>query len=189
MCIFQVSSAKVNMLHGKSNGSLTSQPRMVRIFPLLALNRNNAVPALYRNLSPRICNSLAFSTRPRLEFEHVAPSNTSGYTHTHTQSNALRRSFTCSFRLQQSNRVTMKLDVSYTDHSHIIGKGGLTIKRVMEETGCHIHFPDSNRSNHQEKSNQVSIAGEMEGVERARARVRVKKRDFIFDFIFLRYVE
>ncbi|KAG7197816.1 hypothetical protein KM043_001630 [Ampulex compressa] len=73
---------------------------------------------------------------------------------------------------KQSNRVTMKLDVSYTDHSHIIGKGGLTIKRVMEETGCHIHFPDSNRSNHQEKSNQVSIAGEMEGVERARARVR-----------------
>lgn len=80
-----------------------------------------------------------------------------------------------SFRLQQSNRVTMKLDVSYTDHSHIIGKGGLTIKRVMEETGCHIHFPDSNRSNHQEKSNQVSIAGEMEGVERARARVRVSR--------------
>ncbi|KAL0133462.1 hypothetical protein PUN28_000894 [Cardiocondyla obscurior] len=73
---------------------------------------------------------------------------------------------------QQSNRVTMKLDVSYTDHSHIIGKGGLTIKRVMEETGCHIHFPDSNRSNQQDKSNQVSIAGEMESVERARARVR-----------------
>ncbi|XP_070171625.1 protein bicaudal C homolog 1-B isoform X2 [Polyergus mexicanus] len=73
---------------------------------------------------------------------------------------------------RQSNRVTMKLDVSYTDHSHIIGKGGLTIKRVMEETGCHIHFPDSNRSNHQDKSNQVSIAGEMESVERARARVR-----------------
>ena len=67
----------------------------------------------------------------------------------------------------------MKLDVSYTDHSHIIGKGGLTIKKVMEETSCHIHFPDSNRSNHQEKSNQVSIAGDMEGVEKARARVRV----------------
>jgi protein bicaudal C len=67
----------------------------------------------------------------------------------------------------------MKLDVSYTDHSHIIGKGGMTIKKVMEETGCHIHFPDSNRSNMNEKSNQVSIAGELEGVERARARVRV----------------
>ncbi|CAD6208907.1 GSCOCG00010721001-RA-CDS [Cotesia congregata] len=73
---------------------------------------------------------------------------------------------------RQALRVTMKLDVSYTDHSHIIGKGGLTIKRVMEETGCHIHFPDSNRSNHQEKSNQVSIAGDMEGVEKARARIR-----------------
>nr|XP_033321637.1 protein bicaudal C homolog 1 isoform X3 [Megalopta genalis] len=82
----------------------------------------------------------------------------------------------------RSNRVTMKLDVSYTDHSHIIGKGGLTIKRVMEETGCHIHFPDSNRSNHQEKSNQVSIAGEMEGVERARARVRQKLTPLIFSF-------
>ncbi|XP_028167373.1 protein bicaudal C homolog 1 [Ostrinia furnacalis] len=72
----------------------------------------------------------------------------------------------------RSNRVTMKIDVSYTDHSHIIGKGGLTIKRVMEETGCHIHFPDSNRTSMVEKSNQVSIAGDMERVERARARVR-----------------
>lgn len=49
----------------------------------------------------------------------------------------------------------------------------------MEETGCHIHFPDSNRSNHQEKSNQVSIAGEIEGVERARARVRVSRSDSV----------
>lgn len=72
----------------------------------------------------------------------------------------------------KSNRVTMKLNVSYTDHSHIIGRGGLTIKRVMEDTGCHIHFPDSNRSNPMEKSNQVSIAGDLDGVERARARVR-----------------
>lgn len=71
-----------------------------------------------------------------------------------------------------NTRVTMKMDVSYTDHSHIIGKGGNTIRRVMAETNCHIHFPDSNRSNPNEKSNQVSIAGEMGGVERARARVR-----------------
>ena len=72
----------------------------------------------------------------------------------------------------KTNRVTMKMDVSYTDHSHVIGKGGNTIRRVMAETGCHIHFPDSNRSNPSEKSNQVSIAGEIEGVEKARARVR-----------------
>lgn len=79
----------------------------------------------------------------------------------------------------QSNRVTMKLDVSYTDHSHIIGRGGLSIKGVMEETGCHIHFPDSNRNNPNEKSNQVSIAGEIDGVERARARVRVSNESLI----------
>lgn len=68
----------------------------------------------------------------------------------------------------------MKMDVSYTDHSHIIGKGGLSIKRVMEETQCHVHFPDSNRSNPLEKSNQVSISGDIHGVESARSRVRVR---------------
>ena len=58
----------------------------------------------------------------------------------------------------QSNRVTLKMDVSHTEHSHVIGKGGNNIKRVMQETGCHIHFPDSNRgSNVQEKSNQVTL--------------------------------
>ncbi|GFR85330.1 protein bicaudal C homolog 1, partial [Elysia marginata] len=73
----------------------------------------------------------------------------------------------------QSNRVTLKMDVSHTEHSHVIGKGGNNIKRVMTETGCHIHFPDSNRgSNLQEKSNQVSIAGQPEGVEIARAQIR-----------------
>ena len=54
-----------------------------------------------------------------------------------------------------NTRVTMKMDVSYTDHSHFIGKGGNTIRRVMAETNCHIHFPDSNRSNPNEKSNQL----------------------------------
>lgn len=56
----------------------------------------------------------------------------------------------------QSNRVTLKMDVSHTDHSHVIGKGGNNIRTVMQETGCHIHFPDSNRSNQLEKSNQVN---------------------------------
>ncbi|XP_012936522.1 protein bicaudal C homolog 1-A [Aplysia californica] len=73
----------------------------------------------------------------------------------------------------KSNRVTLKMDVSHTEHSHVIGKGGNNIKRVMMETGCHIHFPDSNRGNSiQEKSNQVSIAGQPDGVETARAQIR-----------------
>lgn len=43
----------------------------------------------------------------------------------------------------------------------------------MEETRCHVHFPDSNRTNQTEKSNLVTVAGELMGVEKARARVRV----------------
>uniref|UniRef100_A0A3Q2Y2R9 Bicaudal C homolog 2 n=1 Tax=Hippocampus comes TaxID=109280 RepID=A0A3Q2Y2R9_HIPCM len=71
------------------------------------------------------------------------------------------------------NKVTLKMDVAYTEHSHVIGKGGGNIKKVMEVTSCHIHFPDSNRHNAAgEKSNQVSIAGPIEGVEDARRRIR-----------------
>ncbi|KAL4640996.1 hypothetical protein GN956_G11315 [Arapaima gigas] len=72
----------------------------------------------------------------------------------------------------KSNRVTLKMDVSHTEHSHVIGKGGNNIKKVMEDTGCHIHFPDSNRNSQAEKSNQVSIAGQPAGVEAARAKIR-----------------
>ncbi|XP_072164676.1 protein bicaudal C homolog 1-like [Diadema setosum] len=72
----------------------------------------------------------------------------------------------------KSNRVTLKMDVSYTEHSHVIGKGGAIIKKVMDDTKCHIHFPDSNRGSQQEKSNQVSIAGQITGVEQARAKIR-----------------
>ncbi|XP_077464718.1 bicaudal C homolog 2 [Stigmatopora argus] len=71
------------------------------------------------------------------------------------------------------NKVTLKMDVAYTEHSHVIGKGGGNIKKVMEVTSCHIHFPDSNRHNAAgEKSNQVSIAGPVQGVEEARRRIR-----------------
>uniref|UniRef100_A0A023GGC7 Putative vigilin n=1 Tax=Amblyomma triste TaxID=251400 RepID=A0A023GGC7_AMBTT len=70
------------------------------------------------------------------------------------------------------NRVTMKMDVSFTDHSYIIGKGGHNIQQVMDNTGCHIHFPDSNRNSHMDKSNQVSIAGTPSGVESARNQIR-----------------
>lgn len=65
----------------------------------------------------------------------------------------------------------------------------------MEDTQCHIHFPDSNRSKQFDKSNQVnrlntdphprhtttfhpyqvSIAGQPSGVEAARRRIRVNK--------------
>ncbi|XP_055015014.1 bicaudal C homolog 2 [Boleophthalmus pectinirostris] len=71
------------------------------------------------------------------------------------------------------NRVTLKMEVAHTEHPHVIGKGGGNIKKVIEVTSCHIHFPDSNRHNASgEKSNQVSITGPIDGVEEARKRIR-----------------
>ena len=64
-----------------------------------------------------------------------------------------------------NSRVTMKMDMSYTDRSHIIGKEGNTFRRVMAETNCHIHFPDSIRSNPNEKSNQVLKLKKLGGVD------------------------
>jgi protein bicaudal C len=55
------------------------------------------------------------------------------------------------------------MDVSHTEHSHVIGKGGNNIKKVMQDTGCHIHFPDSNRNTQAEKSNQVCMANSTNG--------------------------
>ena len=83
-----------------------------------------------------------------------------------------RASYRNSLLETRKTRVTLKMDVAFTDHSHVIGKGGRTIQRVMDGTGCHIHFPDSNRTNIYQKSNQVSIAGTAQGAEQARCRVR-----------------
>ncbi len=70
------------------------------------------------------------------------------------------------------DRVTLKMDVDWTAHSHIIGKAGSSIQSVMDNTGCHVHFPDANRTNTSEKSNQVSIAGTAFGVNQARIAIR-----------------
>lgn len=80
----------------------------------------------------------------------------------------------------------MKMDISFTDHSYIIGRGGNNIKKIMEDTLTHIHFPDSNRSSQTEKSNQVSLCGSLEGVEKARALVRVScSRLIILTFLII----
>uniref|UniRef100_A0A673GH00 Bicaudal C homolog 2 n=1 Tax=Sinocyclocheilus rhinocerous TaxID=307959 RepID=A0A673GH00_9TELE len=85
------------------------------------------------------------------------------------------------------SKVTLKMDVTHTEHSHVIGKGGGNIKKVMEDTSCHIHFPDSNRNNNAgEKSNQVSIAGPVQGVESARRQIRVS--DSLSIFIIFKHV-
>ncbi|XP_054161538.1 protein bicaudal C homolog 1-like [Oppia nitens] len=77
-----------------------------------------------------------------------------------------------SFLDPSRDRVTLKMDIDWTAHSHIIGKGGTSIQQVMVSSGCHVHFPDANRTNTNEKSNQVSIAGTVEGVKMARIAIR-----------------
>ncbi|OQR69688.1 hypothetical protein BIW11_12107 [Tropilaelaps mercedesae] len=69
-------------------------------------------------------------------------------------------------------RVILKMDVSFLDHSFIIGRHGKGSQGVMRATGCHVHFPDSNRNNRCEKSNQVLIMGPPSGVVAARQKIR-----------------
>ncbi|KRZ78945.1 Protein bicaudal C -like protein 1 [Trichinella papuae] len=71
-----------------------------------------------------------------------------------------------------ANRVVLKFDVSYTDHSHIIGRHGANTQNVMKQTGCYIHFPDLNRFSQVEKSNIVSITGPFAMIEKARRAIR-----------------
>ncbi|GMT21430.1 hypothetical protein PFISCL1PPCAC_12727 [Pristionchus fissidentatus] len=79
---------------------------------------------------------------------------------------------------RRRDRVTLKILLPHESHSHIIGRGGRGSKRIMQDTACHIHFPDSNRYNSLDpleeatKSDQVSITGSPLQVERARSILR-----------------
>ena len=68
------------------------------------------------------------------------------------------------------------MEVAFTSHSHIIGRGGKLINSVMKETMTKIHFPDENRMVGEKKSNAVTIAGELLNVETARRRIRVSAK-------------
>nr|CDJ82207.1 K Homology domain containing protein [Haemonchus contortus] len=73
----------------------------------------------------------------------------------------------------KKERVTLKMDIHHSIHSHIIGKAGRGIQQIMRSTGCHIHFPDSNKyTDSTNKSDQVSISGLPLNVEKARKVLR-----------------
>lgn len=73
----------------------------------------------------------------------------------------------------KKERVTLKMDIHHSIHSHIIGKAGRGIQQVMRNTGCHIHFPDSNKyTDSTNKSDQVSISGPPANIENARRQLR-----------------
>ncbi|CAI4222153.1 unnamed protein product [Auanema sp. JU1783] len=68
----------------------------------------------------------------------------------------------------KKERVTLKVDIHHSIHSHIIGKGGRVIQQIMRNTKCHIHFPDSNKfSAYPNRSDQVSISGGPQDVSSA----------------------
>ena len=52
-----------------------------------------------------------------------------------------------------SDRVTLRVDVDYSVHSHLIGRNGGNIASVMRATQTHIHFPDSNKQSQRHNAN------------------------------------
>ncbi|CAD6191231.1 unnamed protein product [Caenorhabditis auriculariae] len=82
------------------------------------------------------------------------------------------RSLICASLQVKKERLTLKLELHHSLHSHIIGKGGLAIQHVMRLTACHIHFPDSNKYSDSAKSDQVSISGTSTQVPIARRHIR-----------------
>ena len=82
----------------------------------------------------------------------------------------------------QVQSATLSIEVSYPFHSHLIGRSGQNINRVMEETETRIHFPDRNRIAGESKSNSVIIRGPLANLENARQRIRVS---VTFSLIYL----
>ena len=65
------------------------------------------------------------------------------------------------------------MEVSFPYHSHLIGRCGQNVNRVMDESGTRIHFPDRNRIVGEYKCNNVIIRGPIANIEQARIRIRV----------------
>lgn len=76
------------------------------------------------------------------------------------------------FSFAQDNYVVMKMEVSHLDHSHIIGRSGDKINSIMKQSKTHIHFPDLNKTSPIDRSNQVTLSGSFESLEKARTLIR-----------------
>ncbi|KAG1670848.1 Protein bicaudal C 1 [Nymphon striatum] len=76
-------------------------------------------------------------------------------------------------RMENRKTATMKIDVQYSDHPHMIGKGGEKINKLMQRTGCHIHFPDSNKTTDTSKSNLVTLSGHHNNINDAIKGIRI----------------
>jgi len=74
----------------------------------------------------------------------------------------------------RANRVTLRVNVPHEHHFFVIGKKGANMKRVMSLTGCHVHFPDTNRTARATAASKavVSITGAPDSVHDARVLIR-----------------
>uniref|UniRef100_A0A914KXS3 SAM domain-containing protein n=1 Tax=Meloidogyne incognita TaxID=6306 RepID=A0A914KXS3_MELIC len=76
----------------------------------------------------------------------------------------------------KKEKATLKMEISHCLHSQVIGRAGKNTQQIMRDTGCHIHFPDSNKvlspTLPQAKNDQVSISGCVKDVEKARELLR-----------------
>jgi hypothetical protein len=85
----------------------------------------------------------------------------------------------------QTPAATLSMEVSYPYHSHLIGRSGQNVNRVMDESGTRIHFPDRNRIVGEYKCNNVIIRGPMANIEQARTRIRVSHQALSAILIFI----
>ncbi|XP_046646996.1 protein bicaudal C homolog 1-like isoform X2 [Daphnia pulicaria] len=95
-----------------------------------------------------------------------------GFFHRSNTMQPLRKSFSAFSHQSQIPSATLSMEVSYIFHSHLIGRAGKNINRVMEDTGTRIHFPDCNRIAGEFKRNSVVVRGPIANLENARQRIR-----------------
>lgn len=76
----------------------------------------------------------------------------------------------------------MKISVPKIYHPFITGAYNENIQKIMAETGATIYVPLASMQN-----NEISIAGETEGVRAAKQKIEAIYRDMVRRFLILHY--
>ena len=71
----------------------------------------------------------------------------------------------------------MQLEIAPQHHLFIIGRGGMNIKQIMQQTGASIHFPDPNTVTPPRKGT-VYVTGSIESVFLARQHLIVSYENY-----------
>ena len=79
------------------------------------------------------------------------------------------------------DNITLTMEVDYHLHPSLIGKRGQDVKALQNTYGTLIHFCDSNKQQ-RNKSNQVTISGNITNVENTRKELRVRSNQLLNEF-------